>query len=391
MAAPRSVLVVGAGILGLAVAWQLAEQGHQVTVVDPAAAGGGEGSGSRAALGLLMAQVFHRSSGRAWRLRQQSHQLWRQWLATLAERAHAVAYRPGLLLLAAEPRDLHLQARILADRQPMGMPMRQLAASELQALVPQLPGAPLGGLFSPQDGQVDPVQLMAALLQEARAAGAVCLADRAVEIRRGQRWRLELAGGDRLAAHWLVLCLGLATAPLLAGLGHGLELEPVLGQALELELGGDPGWSWPGAVVWRGMNLVPRPDLGGSGGRLWLGATLEPGLVAHEEALNRLRSLEGAAPAWLRQAAVVRQWQGWRCKPANQPAPVLAEPEPGLLVLTGHYRNGVLLAPASAAWACERVGGASPAPKRSPAVLPSERMETEPGSDAPQRPPHRIV
>jgi glycine/D-amino acid oxidase-like deaminating enzyme len=54
---------------------------------------------------------------------------------------------------------------------------------------------------------------------------------------------------------------------------------------------------------------------------------------------------------------VVRHWQGLRCRPIGQPAPVLAEPEPGLLLATGHYRNGVLLAPATAEWLCERIQG----------------------------------
>jgi glycine/D-amino acid oxidase-like deaminating enzyme len=142
---------------------------------------------------------------------------------------------------------------------------------------------------------------------------------------------------------------------LLAPLGHVLRLEPVLGQALELELATDPDWQWPGTVVWRGVNLVPRPDLGPGGRRLWLGATLEPGLAANPQALAQLRELGGEAPPWLREATLLRRWQGLRVRPVGQPAPVLQEPEPGLLVASGHYRNGVLLAPATAEWLVERV------------------------------------
>ena len=53
--------------------------------------------------------------------------------------------------------------------------------------------------------------------------------------------------------------------------------------------------------------------------------------------------------------------------PQGQPAPVLMEPEPGLLIATGHYRNGVLLAPASAAWLAERIRG-RPHPTSAPAA-----------------------
>jgi glycine/D-amino acid oxidase-like deaminating enzyme len=364
------VLVVGAGIIGRMAAWRLAEAGHQVSLVDPAlaaplaASAPGAGppaslSGSQAALGVRMARVFHRSSGRAWRLRQRSHALWGEWLAELEGRGHRLPRREGLLLLAASAEELERQKRIAADRARLGIPMQRLGPENLAALTPALPGRPLGALLSPEDGQIDPLPLLDALLQEAQRAGCACVAEEALALERGAggagpRWQLQLAGGAALGADWLVLGLGLGTRTLLASLGLELPLEPVLGQALELELAGAPAWSWPGVVVWRGVNLVPRPDREG-GRRLWLGATLEPGTVASADALMELRSLGGEAPPWLQEAAVVRHWQGLRVRPLGQPAPVLTEPEPGVLVAGGHYRNGVLLAPATAAWLAERI------------------------------------
>ena len=369
--APASVLVAGAGVIGVLAAWRLALAGHAVTLVDPALAHPREGpdpanapirlSGSQAALGVLMARLFHRSSGRAWRLRQRSHALWSEWLAELEQRGHRLPRRAGVLVLAATPEDLARQAQIAADRTRLGIPMHRLNPDELAELHPALPGAPLGGLLSPEDGQLDPGPLLQALLQEARHAGAITVPDAAVAVDRtpgaapGRRWRLHLCGGNHLEADWLVLSLGLASADLLDSLGHPLPLEPVLGQALELELPADPAWSWPGVVVWRGLNLVPRPDLAATGRRLWLGATLEPGAAANPQALAELRTLGGEAPPWLQESAVVRSWQGLRVRPVGQPAPVLSEPEPGLLMASGHYRNGVLLAPATAEWLVERV------------------------------------
>jgi glycine/D-amino acid oxidase-like deaminating enzyme len=370
--APSSVLVVGAGIIGRMAAWRLAEAGHCVSLLDPALAAAPLAanaprdpqclSGSQAALGVLMGRVFHRSSGRAWRLRQRSQALWSEWLAELERRGHPLPRRQGLLLLAATPEELAHQERIAADRNRLGMPMRLLGPGQLAALNPALPGRPPGALLSPDDGQVDPVPLLDALLLEARGAGCTAVAGAAVALERGAggagpRWRLRLAGGGVLAADWLVLGPGLGCGTLLATLGLDLPLEPVLGQALELELAADPAWNWPGVVVWRGVNLVPRPDPAGGGRRLWLGATVEPGTAASADALAKLRSLGGEAPPWLRQAAVVRHWQGLRVRPLGQPAPVLMEPEPGLLVAAGHYRNGVLLAPATAEWLEGRVRG----------------------------------
>ncbi|MGB5134580.1 MAG: FAD-dependent oxidoreductase [Prochlorococcaceae cyanobacterium] len=358
---------MGGGIVGLATAWLLQRRGHRVVLVDPAIDGPpAAGGGSQAALGVLMAQVFHRSSGRGWRLRQRSHTLWGEWIASLEAEGHSLPRRRGLLLLAADAAELARQQRLAAERQARGVPLSLWSAQEVRGFRPELPAVALGGLHSAADGQLDALAIMAALLASARAGGLQTLALPASEIARcGGGWRLRCGDATTLEAPWLVLCAGVATPGLLAGLGHHLPMEPVLGQALELELDDEAGWSepgssWPGVVVWRGINLVPRPDLPG-GRRFWLGATLEAGSGADHSpradprALEDLRGWAGAELAWLKRSSVVRRWQGERCRPARQPAPVLEAPEPGLLVASGHYRNGVLLAPASAAWVTERI------------------------------------
>jgi len=328
-------------------AWLLQRQGHQVTLVDPQPGGPqGEGAGSTAALGLLMAQVYRRSSGRGWRLRQQSLQLWQAWRAELIARGHALPWRPGLLQLAQSEQELDAQARLAAERQARGLPLRLLSREELQGLQPAMPEAALGGLLSERDGQLDPLPAMAALRADGLRLGLQERADAAARLERTPTealpWRLHLAGGEALELHWLVLCAGLASPGLLAPLGHHRPQTPVLGQALELQLSTsstDAG-HWPGSISWGGVNLVPRP-----GRRLWLGATLEPGAgPADGQALEQLRTLAGQAPAWLREAAVIRHWQGLRARPEGRPAPLLELLEPGLL-----------LAPASAAWAAEQI------------------------------------
>jgi glycine/D-amino acid oxidase-like deaminating enzyme len=354
------VLVVGGGLVGLAVAWQLLDRGLTVELIDPELerATSAE-SGSVAALGVLMAQVFHRSSGRGWRLRQQSHQLWQQWLTTLQQRGHQMKRRDGLLLLASSPEELERQQRLVAQRQRLGITLQPWDRACLGQLGPALPAAH-GGLYSAGDGQIDPRGLLQAIWSEARTAGLRASRDVVTALERcGSDWQVHCQSGARPRASWLVICAGVASAGLLAGLGHQLAMEPVLGQALELELAESPPWDqgerpWPGAVVWRGINLVPRPDLPG-GRRFWLGATLEPGDRCSATALAELRSWGAAELPWLDRAQVVRQWQGLRCRPVGRPAPVLEQLEPGLLVVSGHYRNGVLLAPASAVWACDQI------------------------------------
>ncbi len=322
-----------------------------MTLIDPETPAGEHRSGSAAALGLLMAQVFHRASGRAWRLRQRSLELWSQWITALAASGHPVSLRRGLLLLAADgPQLARLQA-LCQERRTMGLPLELWDRERVAALQPRLPEGAIGGLWSAADGQIDPLPVLRALLHDGQRLGVTRLTSPVTAIeRRAERWLLRLANGDAETFDAVVVCAGAGSRALLHSLGHPIALLPVLGQALELcsASAAEPWqWSprWPAAVVWQGINLVPRPN-----GHLWLGATLEPGTEASPSALAALANLEGAAPAWLQQASVVQRWQGLRLQPQGRGAPWLEQLEPGLLLAGGHYRNGLLLAPATAEW-----------------------------------------
>ena len=84
--------------MGLCCAWRLSLRGHAVQLIDAGSSSPDELNGSQAALGVLMARVFHRSSSRGWRLRQQSLELWSLWRLELASRGLEVPWRQGLLL-----------------------------------------------------------------------------------------------------------------------------------------------------------------------------------------------------------------------------------------------------------------------------------------------------
>jgi D-amino-acid oxidase len=354
--------VIGAGVVGLSVGWLLSQQGHAVLLVDPALeTGQNSEAGSSAALGLLMAQVFRRSSGRGWRLRQQSLALWQAWRVQLEQRGEPIPYRPGLLQLAGNEEEWLAQQRLAEQRQHQGLPLQLLDAAALRALQPCLPSSAAGGLLSPLDGQIDPQPAMQALLNDGRRHGLQTLACKALQLERGsrgpeQRWCIHTEAG-RHQSQWLVIAAGLASPALISPLGHERPQSPVLGQALELQLpAGCDASAWPGSLSWGGINLVPRP-----GQRLWLGATVEPGVSTGSlEALTNLRELGGEAPTWLAEAEVLRHWQGLRARPDNRPAPLIEDLEPGLLLTSGHYRNGVLLAPASAAWVAEQIAREEP-------------------------------
>lgn len=294
-----------------------------------------------------MAEVYQRRSGRGWRLRRRSMQLLQHWQEQLQ-----LPIQRGLLLLASEPQEWERQQRLVQQSQCLELlSPADLKARVNQASLPELPDGVLGGVWSGGDGQLNPMQWIQRLQVSGAEQGLERVEANVIGIdgNGDGPWRLRLDNGSKLSSDWLVIAAGLGSSGLLESLGHPLPMEPVLGQALELQLGSEPP-AWNGCLIWKGINLVPRPNR-----QLWLGATVEPGAEASAPALAELQNLEGTAPRWLQQAQVLRQWQGLRARPSGQPAPVLEQPQPHLLVVSGHYRNGILLAPACAEWAATQI------------------------------------
>ena len=290
-----------------------------------------------------MGHVFRRSSGRGWRLRQRSMALWPGWIEALKAWAPALTLHQGLIQIAEDTESFARMAALASERQHLG-----LKALPTEALVEIWDGAEHGGLLSPNDGRVDPLLLQTALRTALAASAATCVAQPIGALQRKQHgWALTTAGGERSSHDSVVICTSLATAKLLEPLGHSRPMTPVLGQALRLQLtSAAPDWqTWPGVLVDQGFNLIPDSD-----GQLWLGATVEPGAEAALEPLALLRTLNNRAPSWLRDAKPIEHWSGLRARPVDRPAPLLEMLEPGLILASGHYRNGVLLTPATADW-----------------------------------------
>ncbi|OON11805.1 MAG: hypothetical protein BTM30_07865 [Synechococcus lacustris str. Tous] len=308
----------------------------------------------------MMVDVFQRSSGRSWRLRQQSMQLFGEWQQHLQGAGHQAKINRGLWLLTNNCNQWQKYQLLAEERSKQGIGMEIFNAAALReqvelGVLPPLSEGLIGGIWSSRDGQLDPTEWMEELLLDGQNNGLKYINSKVSELTHiDGNWQLSLEANnkDNEMYDWLMVCAGLESIDLLAPLGlsntNNLAMQPVLGQALELKL--PAGINLQQSINWDGINLVPRPD-----NHLWLGATLEPGLNQNQagsiDALKDMQQLNGAAPEWLNQAKVIRHWQGVRAQPLAQPAPVLEQLLPGLCLMAGHYRNGILLGPASAMWA----------------------------------------
>ena len=290
-----------------------------------------------------MGHVFRRSSGRGWRLRRRSMELWPQWVRALKIHQPELKLHRGLLQIAEDEQAAQRMEWLAAQRVELGL--QTMTKADLTTVWPT---ATHGGLHSSDDGRINPLLLQLALREALKEQSVELNATAVVRLERdNHHWRVHRTDGDSQIHDVVVLSTALTTDALLEPLGHARPMTPVLGQALSLQLETGPtNWTnWPSVLVDQGFNVIPT-----SPGQLLLGATVEPGDCASADPLILMRSLNERAPAWLRTATVVSHWSGLRARPVDRPAPLLEELEPGLILASGHYRNGVLLAPATAEW-----------------------------------------
>jgi glycine oxidase len=315
------VVIVGGGIVGLSIAWRCRQRGLDVTVLDA----GGDRGAWYAAAGMLAAtgessfgqdaltQLMLDSAGR-----------WPGFAAELCrETGIDVGYGPaGTLGVALTADDLAEAQRLWAYRRGLGLRVSPLGPSVLRDLEPALTPRLRGGALAPDDHQVDPRRVVAAL----RAALGGAVVRRQVE---------EVPAGDTV-----VVAAGTGTAAL-----TGLPVRPVKG--LVLRLRGEPGLLRHvvnGYADGRHVYLVPRPD-----GEVIVGATQEEradSTVTAGGVLELLRAATDLVPELAELALAETVVRHRPATPDN--APLLGPHDGGTIVAAGHHRNGVLLAPVTA-------------------------------------------
>jgi glycine oxidase len=344
-----TIVVIGAGVMGLGIAWRLRRRGAAVTVFEENAAGRGA---SHAAAGMLATCVeAEPGEEQLVALGRLSQELWPDFAAELEQATgQAVDLRQeGTLVVALTADD---QARIchhLEFQKSLGLPVEWISSAETRRREPHLAARLAGAVWSPQDHQVDNRKLVAALQAAARASGATlhehCGVARILSVN-GRVTGVRLRDGTEVAADLVVLAAG-AWSRQIEGLPSAARppVRPIKGQLIALRM--DPAAPLIRHVVWApNVYMVPRLD-----GRLILGATVEEkGFDSTLTAGGMLALLEAAwraLPA-IEELPIDEMWVGHR-PGSRDDAPILG---PGLLdgliYATGHHRNGILLAPVTA-------------------------------------------
>jgi glycine oxidase len=352
---PARVLVVGGGVIGLSCAWQLAHAGHDVTVLAPAP---GRDGASWVAAGML-APVTEVQFGEAalTALLLEGSRQWPTFAAGLeAAAGQAIGFdQSGTLTVALDASDRAALDDLLSYQHRLGCTAQRRSASECRALVPALTPTLRGGIEVPGDHQVDNRALLAALLTAGQRAGVRFVAGQAAVLSSGPNGpsgpSVTTTEGDRLGSDVVLLAAGVGT-PSIDGLeGAGLpEIRPVKGHILRLgQTAAAPllNRTVRALVHGRSVYLVPRAD-----GSVVVGATVEErgaDSTVQAGAVHQLLSDARAVVPGLDELELREAQAGLRPATADN-APCIGWTDlPGVAVASGHYRNGILLAPLTAA------------------------------------------
>jgi glycine oxidase len=385
---PRpKVVVVGAGVVGLSIGWRLAEAGCPVSVYDCGDAGRGA---SWAAAGMLAAAVETEPGEEALlTLTLESQRLWPDFARQLeAATRISVEYRDeGTLVVGLTRDDAAVLRHSFEFQTHLGLDLQWLTAAEARRREPHLKPGIAAAVWSPNDHQVENRCLCRALIAACRINGVALhehCAVREVIIGGGRVRGVEIEAG-REAADVVIIAAG-AWSREIGGIPAAIRppVRPIKGQMLALSM--DPLAPLVRHVIWLpNLYLVPRLD-----GRLIVGATVEErGFDASLTAGGLLTLLEGAwraVPA-IEELPIAETWVGFR-PGSRDDAPMLGPAGvDGLVVATGHHRNGILLTPVTAqAISAYVLTGRLPddwrpfSPQRFTAPMPSERPNAAAGA-----------
>lgn len=359
------VIVIGCGVIGAAIAYELSQvAGLSVTVLDqqpPAQAATG------AALGVLMGAISQKFRGKGLELRLASIQRYESLIPELeALTGHSIPYnRQGILKLCFTEEERVNWQSLAQMRYSQGWPLELLDLPQLHDRYPQIRHPQIiGAVYSPCDRQVDPVALTLALVEAAQINGVMFQVGTTVQgFATDSRVAVDpadlkicsqvLTDRGAIAADWVVISAGVGSTGLTNALKQPVEIRPVLGQAVHLQLEPslvDTAEQPQPVITGKDVHIVPRNP-----GEYWVGATVEfpvneqipsPDPKCLTAVIEQAFSFYPA----LASAQILRTWLGLRPRPEGRPAPIIERLAgyQNLILATGHYRNGILLAPATA-------------------------------------------
>lgn len=343
MTASNDILIIGGGVIGLSIARELHRRGvGNITVLEKNRCGE---EASWAAAGMLSPQVEADANDAFLEFCCKSRDMYPQFAEELlGETGIDIELdRTGTLSVAFQDEEAIALTRRFEFQKAAGLAVEQLEPTDIARLEPHLSGSVTAALFFPNDWQVENRKLVAALRKYAEQNDIEIRED--VEVNSLITDGTRVIGVNDLRAGVTILATGAWTSFIKIGMNEmPLAVEPIRGQIVCYK----PAEKPIKHVVWGPSGyLVPRRD-----GRILAGSTSER--VGFEKSVtgaakNALTAMAEELVPNLSATDIAEHWSGLRPH-ASDDLPVIGTIDglDGLVIATAHYRNGILLAPATA-------------------------------------------
>src|SRR5229473_2462332 len=344
------VAIAGGGVIGGAIALELARAGLRVAVFDRQQPGQ---EASWASAGILSPAPENPGMVAMVPLGKASLALYPEFVAQVEEiSGKSAGFRPKGTLEALFSRDTKAElSTIIALHHGLGLKAEPLRADDARELEPALSEEVEAAVLRPEEASVDNRALTAAILEAAQRSGAEIFPGNGAKAiwREGNRCAGLALQNEKVEAKWTIIAAGCFSATI-EGIAPYAPVRPAKGQMAALRAD-DLKME---RVLWsEKIYLVPRND-----GRILAGATIEyAGFDKRTTAGGITKILSAAidlAPG-LANARIEETWAGLRPDSPDH-LPILGPTDvDGLLIATGHFRSGILLAPITARLIRERV------------------------------------
>jgi len=343
------IVIIGSGIIGKFNALELSELGFQITIIDPTQSQ----NSSNAALGLLMGNMYQKRRGRSWDLRKQSIELWPQWITFLQKFNSELNIEKPLIQLTTNEETFKKLKKFVYENNNQNLQILKKNSTYLKSINNAFQTKNIKGMISFKDGRINAKSLLKTLDKYLRYEKINFLKEEIINIRKSNnQWISTTKNNKKIKSDMIILCNSLKAIDLIDNLSHNIKLKPVLGQAIEVDVNDEEVdlLSLPKQFNINGTNIIPK-----SKNKLIIGSTDEYSIKPEENTFKTLTNFLDKQPSWLMHATISKKWYGIRSRPDGEPSPIMKNLGDGLIICTGFYKNGILLAPACSQWVTNEI------------------------------------
>jgi len=343
------IVIIGSGIIGKFNALELSELGFQVTIIDPTQLQ----NSSNAALGLLMGNMYQKRKGRSWDLRKQSIELWPQWITFLQKFNNELNIERPLIQLTTDEEKFKKLKKFIYENNDLNLQILDRDSIFINNINKAFQTKNIKGMISFKDGRIDALSLLQTLDKYLKHKKVNYLQGEIIKIKKSNnQWISTTRNNENIKSDMIILCNSLKAVSLIEDLSQKIKLKPVLGQAIEVDINDAEVdlLSLPKQFNIDGKNIIPK-----SKNKLIIGSTDEFSTIPDENIFEKLTNFLDKKPMWLMKGKISKKWYGIRSRPEGEPSPIMKKIEDGLIVCTGFYKNGILLAPACSKWVANEI------------------------------------